>query len=136
MSTPRVLSYSMFALTLYLYLIAAACGGTTGGPDPSSSGGRGSVSSVTVTITSAGLSPKSITAAKGSTVVFVNKDTVTHVPSSNPHPVHTDCPEINVGPLAPGESRATQALNNARTCGFHDHNNPSNDDLKGTLTVQ
>jgi hypothetical protein len=137
MSAYRTLALSFFGFAFTLSLVAAGCGGSTGGPDPSSSGNRGgSASSVTVTITSDGLSTKAITAAKGSTIVFVNKDSVTHIPSSNPHPIHTDCPEINVGALAPGESRATQALNNARTCGFHDHNNPTNDNLKGTVTVQ
>jgi plastocyanin len=142
MSASRTLAVSLSVSTfaLALSLGAAACGSTVqpAGPDPvpPSGGGGNASSSVTVTITSAGLNPKAITASKGSTVVFVNNDSVTHVPSSNPHPVHTDCPEINLGSLAPGQTKATQALNTARTCGFHDHNDPTNDKFKGTLTVQ
>jgi plastocyanin len=139
MSVLRTLSASTFALALSF--AAAACGASSqpGAPDPTPAppaGGGSTVSTVTVTITSAGLNPKSITASKGSTVVFVNNDSVTHVPSSNPHPTHTDCPEINVGSIAPGQTKGTQALNNARTCGFHDHNDPTNDKCKGTITVQ
>jgi hypothetical protein len=57
--------------------------------------------------------------------------------SSNPHPEHTDCPEINqVGFLQPGQSRQTGNLNTARTCGFHDHNQDSNTALQGTIRIQ
>jgi len=56
---------------------------------------------------------------------------------SNPHPEHTDCPEINqVGHLDPGQSRQTGNLNVARTCGFHDHMNAENRALQGTITIQ
>jgi hypothetical protein len=57
--------------------------------------------------------------------------------SSNPHPSHTDCPEINqVGFLSAGQSRQTGNLNTARTCGFHDHNQPTNASLQGTIVIQ
>ena len=57
--------------------------------------------------------------------------------SSNPHPDHTDCPEINqAGFLNQGQSRQTGNLNTARTCGFHDHNQDSNANLQGTITIQ
>jgi plastocyanin len=139
MSVLRMVSVSAFALALSF--AAAACGGSTaqqpGAPSPSPAPSTGgSSSSITVTITSAGLNPKAITASKGSTVLFVNNDSVTHFPASNPHPVHTDCPEITVGSLTPGQSKATQVLNNVRTCGFHDHDDPQNDKFKGTITVQ
>ena len=48
-----------------------------------------------------------------------------HEMFSDPHPEHTDCPEINqVGFLSPGQSRQTGNLNTVRTCGFHDHATP------------
>lgn len=57
--------------------------------------------------------------------------------SSDPHPDHTDCPEINqVGHLNPNQSRQTGNLNTARACGFHDHDDPFNTALTGTITVQ
>jgi hypothetical protein len=57
--------------------------------------------------------------------------------SSNPHPEHTDCPEINaVGFLNPNQSRQTGNLNVVRTCGFHDHDNPNNVALQGSIVIQ
>ena len=45
--------------------------------------------------------------------------------TSDPHPDHTDCPEINsVGVLNQNDSRETGNLVTPRTCGFHDHENP------------
>ena len=56
---------------------------------------------------------------------------------SNPHPEHTDCPEINqVGFLTAGQSKQTGNLNTARTCGYHDHNQDSNRSLQGVIIVQ
>jgi hypothetical protein len=56
--------------------------------------------------------------------------------ASDPHPEHTQCPEINVGFIQPGQSGLTQNLNNRSTCGFHDHNQPSNTSLRGTIRIQ
>ena len=56
---------------------------------------------------------------------------------SDPHPEHTDCPDINqVGYLQPGESRQTGNMNTIRTCGFHDHNLPAVASLRGTIVIQ
>ena len=49
---------------------------------------------------------------------------------SDPHPEHTDCPEINnIGFISPGQTKETGNLNTVRTCGYHDHGNP--DDALG-----
>jgi len=91
----------------------------------------------TITITTSGVSPKSVTVARGSQVEFINKDTTFHEMTSNPHPEHTDCPEINsVGFLSPGQSRQTGNLNTSRTCGFHDHDNPTNTAVQGSIVIQ
>ena len=74
--------------------------------------------------------------AVGGTVTFTNNASDAHDMDSNPHPVHTDCPALNVGNLRPGESRASQALTSARSCGFHDHNNPGTGSLMGTITIR
>src|SRR5436190_21989104 len=80
------------------------------------------VQTTTITITSNGVSPANIQVAVGSRVKFVNNDTRSHNMTSDPHPDHTDCPDINqVGFLTPGQQRETGNLNTARTCGFHDH---------------
>jgi hypothetical protein len=57
--------------------------------------------------------------------------------NSNPHPEHTDCPELNqVGFVAVGQSGTTGNLNTTRTCGFHDHALPDNTSLQGSITIQ
>jgi hypothetical protein len=56
--------------------------------------------------------------------------------ASDPHPSHTDCPEVDVGDLGPGQSGTTQNLNTLRTCGFHDHNQPDMVALQGTIRIQ
>jgi hypothetical protein len=56
--------------------------------------------------------------------------------NSDPHPAHTDCPEINVGFIPSGQSRTTQNLNRVRNCRFHDHDQPSNTGLQGEIKIQ
>ena len=91
----------------------------------------------TMTISSAGVSPKTIQVPVGGRVRFVNNNTVTHMVGSDPHPDHTDCPEINqVGFLLPGQSRETGNLVQPRTCGFHDHDRPDVQALRGTITIR
>jgi hypothetical protein len=57
--------------------------------------------------------------------------------TSDPHPEHEDCPEINtVGPLSTGQSRETGNLNIVRTCGFHDHDDPDNVSVRGRIIIR
>ena len=63
-------------------------------------------------------------------------DGVGHDMNSDPHPAHTSCTDMNVGFVAPGQSQQTDVLNIARTCGYHDHNQPSNTNLQGTIMIQ
>jgi plastocyanin len=120
--------------------LASACGGndstgpSTGGGG--GGGGGGSTNTTTITITSSGASPRDITVSAGSRVTFINNDTQPHDMSSNPHPEHTDCPALNVGFIAAGAQGVTLNLTTARTCGFHDHNQPSNTNLMGTIRIQ
>ncbi len=72
-------------------------------------------------------------------MLFVNNDTKSHNMASDPHPEHTDCPEINtVGLLQPGQSRETENLVTVRTCGFHDHDDPPPGGAKwtGKIVIQ
>jgi hypothetical protein len=67
----------------------------------------------------------------------VNNDIRVHDMQSDPHPEHTDCPEIaQVGFLNPGQSRTTGNLNIAKTCGYHDHNLDTVASLKGKIIIQ
>ncbi len=82
------------------------------------------------------VSPKQVEINVGQRVAFVNNDTSAHEIASNPHPVHTDCPPINeVGGLAPATARLTGAFTISRTCGFHDHGQPDNTNLQGTIII-
>jgi hypothetical protein len=56
--------------------------------------------------------------------------------ASDPHPEHTQCPEITIGFINTGQSLQTNNLTTARICGFHDHNQPSVSNLQGTITIQ
>jgi plastocyanin len=124
--------------------MCGACAGGSTPSSPSSTSGSGSTAGTgattgvtTITVTASGVSPKNIAVPLGTVVTFVNNDNQPHDISSDPHPQHTDCPDINnVGFLSAGQSRQTGALRTARTCGFHDHNQPSNNALQGTITVQ
>jgi plastocyanin len=95
------------------------------------------VATNTITITSAGANPRNIQVNAGSRVLFVNNDTRAHNMSSDPHPDHNDCPEINqAGLLAPGQSRETGNLVQVRTCGFHDHDLPDVASLRGQIVIR
>ncbi len=118
-----------------LLLILVSCGGGS----PAAPSGGGSAGSSTITITSAGVNITQLTVAPGTRVLFVNNDARSHDMTSDPHPEHTDCPEINaVGLLQPGERRETGNLNTIRTCGFHDHDDPPPGGAKwtGKITIK
>jgi plastocyanin len=112
----------------------AGCGNSNASPTPAPT--PTPTPTPTITITSNGASPKALTVAAGSQVTFVNNDSIEHQMFSDPHPEHTDCPELNtVGYLAPGQSRQTGNLNIVKTCGFHDHIHFENNSLKGSITI-
>jgi len=116
---------------------ALACGGS--GPNgPSPGGGSPGPSGATITINQNGaVTPSSVTINSGESVTFVNNHNAAHEMASDPHPAHTDCPAINaVGRLEAGQTKLTNALTTSRTCGFHDHINDSNPNLRGTIIVR
>jgi len=78
-----------------------------------------------------------MTVPNGSRVLFVNSDVRPHDMTSDPHPTHEDCAELNqVGFLSPGQRRESGNLVVSRRCGFHDHENPGTEALQGTITIQ
>lgn len=116
--------------------ILTACGGGGGGtpntpspPPPSAN---------VLTISNAGvISPKELTVAPGARVLFVNNDSRRHDMTSDLHPDHLECPALNqVGLLTPGQQRESGNLVTARTCGFHDHEDPDNANLKGRIIIR
>ena len=120
---------------------AAACGGgssTPTNPTPPPSGGGGNPQTATITIGADGrVSPSTVTIAPGGRVTMINNHNVSHDMQSDPHPEHTQCPELNQwGFLQPGQQRTSGNLNAARTCGFHDHDRDTNTGLQGRVIIQ
>ena len=114
--------------------VIIACSNSPSVPSP---GDTPSVQTNTITITSSGANPRNVQIALGTRVLFVNNDSRAHNMTSDPHPSHTDCPDINqVGFLSPGERRETGNLVTARTCGFHDHDMPSQANLIGQIVIR
>lgn len=126
-----------FSTLVALSLAAlAACSGGSSSPTTPSTGTTPTVTN-TITITSQGATPRNIQIAQGSRVLIINNDTRAHNMTSDPHPEHTQCPELNqIGLLAPGQQRESGNLNTVRTCGFHDHDNPSVTNLTGSVTIR
>jgi hypothetical protein len=122
----------------FLFLASIAIGTAACGSDsPSSpSGGNDGTVAATLTITSSGITPKSVTVPIGSRVTIINNDTKNHDMNSDPHPEHTQCPSLNVGVLTQGQSRTSQNLTTARSCGMHDHLDSDNALWKTTIIVQ
>lgn len=112
----------------------AACGSSSTPAPPTAPGPGGSVT--IITITANGADQRNLTVTLGTRIRWVNNDTRPHEMSSDPHPEHDQCPEINGGLLAAGQSRETNNLVAAKTCGFHDHINPNQANLKGTITIR
>src|SRR5437868_3668364 len=105
-------------------LVVAACSGSdsTAPTPPASTTCTASPTSTTITISNNTVCPQNTTVPRGTQITFINRDTVVHEMTSDPHPEHTDCVELNqVGNLEVGQSRQSGNLNTARRCGFHDH---------------
>src|SRR5262245_45251024 len=117
--------------------LAMACGGNSTSPSGSTGSCTPSSSPNTIVIQNNQVCPSTITVTHGSQVTMINNDSRVHEMDSDPHPEHTQCPEINqIDFLNPGQSRSSGNLNTARTCGFHDHNSPDTNSLKGTIVIQ
>ena len=116
-----------------IVVFAISCGGdggTTTSPSPP-------VAGTTITIAASGASPKNLQIRAGTQVIFVNNDGRNHEMTSDPHPEHIDCPEINqVGVIVPGQSKQTGNLNLVRVCGYHDHSDAQNTRWQGQITIQ
>jgi len=129
-----------FVLASCALIGLAACGGGGGSPG-GPSGGGGTTSpppgeAATIDILNTGVTPKVVTVPVGSRVNFANQSSSNIEPSSDPHPIHTDCPPLNIGALRPGQTGQTGALNTARTCTYHDHGRDQDERWQGTIVIQ
>jgi plastocyanin len=121
------------ALAAALCVTLAACGGGGGTTSPTPPPNNSNV----ITISGGVASPKELTVAPGARVLFVNNDGRRHDMTSDDHPDHQECPAINqVGLLMPSQNRETGNLIAVRACGFHDHEDPDNNNLKGRIVVR
>jgi hypothetical protein len=119
--------------------VALSCGG--GGGSSNSTGPSGSctpsTTPATLVIQNNTICPQSITVTRGSQLTILNQDSRSHDMTSDPHPAHTDCPELNqIGFLNTNQQRSSGNLNTARSCGMHDHGDPERASLKATIVIQ
>ena len=98
---------------------------TTPAPDTSSAAG-------TISYDGSSFSPSSLTVKVGATIKITNQSSSSLAFNSNPHPVHTDEPELNVGAIDAGQSK-TFTVTKQGSWGYHNHLNPSQ---SGTIVVQ
>jgi plastocyanin len=138
MQTPKMLlAGAAIAATLALAVACGSSSSSTTSPTTPTGSCTPSSSPNTFVIQNNQVCPQTMTVTRGTQVTILNSDTRTHEMDSDPHPEHTDCPELNqIDFLNPGQSRLSGNLNIARKCGFHDHNNPDTAALKGTITIQ
>lgn len=142
--------YAAVAAAVLVAATAVACGGGSSSSTPTSPTPPTTTTppttpppttptdSATITIGSDGrVSPSSVTVLRGGRVTMINNHNRNHEMDSDPHPEHSDCPELNQwGFLQPNQQRTSGNLNTARTCRFHDHNEPSNTALQGSVIIQ
>ena len=139
--------FAALGAALLAAIAAMACGGGSSTPTSPTPGGGTTTTppptttptdSATMTIGSDGrVSPSTVTITRGGRVTMINSHNRNHDMSSDPHPEHSDCPELNLwGFLQPGQQRTSGNLNTARTCRFHDHNDPTTTALQGSVIIQ
>ena len=86
----------------------------------------------TVTLTSTGFSPKTVTIKVGDKVVWNNESGKDATVNSAPHPVHTSYPLLNLGGFSDGETLEL-VFEEAGTYNYHNHLNASQ---TGSVTVE
>ena len=76
--------------------------------------------------------PATLTVPAGTTVIWTNEDSAPHLVASDPHPAHTDLPELVSETLSQGDAyRFT--FKKTGTYGYHCHLHPT---MKGTIVVE
>jgi plastocyanin len=86
----------------------------------------------TITYSNSSFSPASLTVKAGSKVTIKNDSSNDLQFDSDPHPQHTEDPELNVGIIGAGQS-ATITVTKTGNHGYHNHLNSGD---TGTLIVE
>ena len=127
----RILTSS--TLLLFPAALAITSCNNSSPTEPAMTGGP--PANATLVLSSSGVSIHSLTVAPGSALTITNNDAVAHEFASNPHPTHTQCPELNGPVLQPGNSFTARMASMPETCGYHDHLDPTNVAFQGTIIV-
>jgi len=88
--------------------------------------------STTITYNGSGFSPSTLTVKSGTIVTVKNNSSSALQFNSDPHPSHTDNPELNIGSVSEGGSRTFTATAKG-TWGYHNHLDSSQ---TGTIKVE
>lgn len=99
---------------------------------PTASASGDTMAAAVVSATSSGYQPQTITVKAGTKVTWTNASGAMSNVSSDPHPVHTDYPPLNLGGFANGES-ASLLFDKPGTYKYHNHLNATQ---RGTVIVQ
>lgn len=86
----------------------------------------------TITFDGNQFSPATLSVKAGTTVTIKNTSSDDLQMDSNPHPIHNDDTDLNVGLVAAGQSQ-TFTVTKTGSFGYHDHLNPS---IQGKITVE
>lgn len=120
-------------------LVLSACkanvgtqGSNTGSNQNVSDQGGTQVAGSEIDYTDSGFSPTTLNVKVGQTITVKNSSSSAMSFNSDPHPVHTSFPELNLGKIDAGQVK-TLTLSKAGTYTYHNHLNPSQ---KGTIVVQ
>ena len=89
-------------------------------------------SSTAVTLTAAGFAPQVITVKVGTKVVWTNKSGQMATVNSDPHPIHTAYPPLNLGSFSDSQSLSL-VFDKAGKYGYHNHLDASEN---GTVIVE
>ncbi len=89
-------------------------------------------SEVTITVTQEGYSPKEVTVKQGTKLQWVNQSGALVTVHSDPHPMHTSYPLLNLGRLEQGKS-VELIFDKAGTYTYHNHLNAGQG---GTIIVE
>lgn len=87
---------------------------------------------VSVALTAIGYTPPSVTVKVGQVVTWTNTSGSSATVSSDPHPTHTDLPELDSPTLGNGDTYSF-TFTKVGTWGYHNHLDPS---VEGTVIVQ
>jgi plastocyanin len=105
---------------------------SAGAPSSKTPTNSNAQATATITYSDNGFSPSSTTVKAGDTVAIKNTSSGDLQFDSDPHPVHTDDTELNVGTVGSGKT-VTFTVTAKGAFGFHNHLNPGD---KGSITIQ